>query len=152
VPKLDKATKEKRDRAVIDGMREHAARYAHMGPVIVDGVPYTAEMFVKPFTEHLRAMQRVRELTIALATAVARERQLEAVVKKLFPRWTSFAAASVSAHSQRMREFFIEPHRKPTMSAETKAQAVAKRRETRKRLGTMGKKQRHSAKRKLRGG
>jgi hypothetical protein len=94
-------------------------------------------------------MRRVRELQIELATAVDLERKLDAEAKKLFPRWTSFAAAQVGAHSMRMNDFFVAPHKKPTMSAETKAQAVLKRAETRKRLGTMGKKQRHLAKKKL---
>jgi hypothetical protein len=149
VPNLDKATKEARDRAVIEGMRKHGDGWKD---VFVDGEPLTKEQFVKPFTDHLRAMRRVRELQIALATAIDLERELDAAAKKLFHRWTAFAASRVGAHSMRMHEFFVVPHKEPKMSAETKAQAVVKRRETRKRLGTMGKKQRHFAKKKLRGG
>jgi hypothetical protein len=105
-----------------------------------------------PFEAHLRAMLRVHELTIQRRMAVAEERRLWAQLHPTCEAWSYLALSALGKHSKRLEEVGVVPHKEQTMTAETKARANVKRQETRKRLGIMGKKQRHFAKKKLRGG
>jgi hypothetical protein len=151
MPKLTKETKVNRDRGVLAGIRRHFARYAVDGILELNNVEYTEESLAAHFEQHLRAMQRVHELTIARSIAVAEEREIEARIQPVYRSWKSLAVSAVGERSQRIREFGAEPHRKWHMTAETKKRAAEKRQRTREALGIMGKKQRAILKQKRRG-
>ena len=87
-------------------------------------------------------MVRVHQLTMERAAAIEAERKMEAKVAKIFIGVKSTAEAMMGKHGAGMRDFGIEPDKKPRMTAETKLVANVKRQATRKRRGIVSKKKR----------
>jgi len=139
VPKLAKSTKTARDLGVIRGARKH---FTIRKAIIINEVRYTADSLAAVFEEHLQAMARVHQLTLERSKAIAAERELEAKVARIYIGVKNIAESMMGKHGARMRDFGIEPDKKPRMTAETKLLANVKRQATRKRRGIMGKKQR----------
>jgi hypothetical protein len=144
VPKLAKRTKVDRDQGVIQGLR---AQLTQGEPLVINGVTYTVDELAAFFEEHLVAMARVQELTIARSVAVAQERALEARLAPIYVGVKGLAASMYGKTSPGMQVFGIKPDKKPTMTVQTKQRANEKRQQTRKALGIMGKKQRARLKR-----
>ena len=149
MPKLDKATKARRDKGAIAGIRKHL----RSGQTVTMGdVDYTPEELAQRFEEHLAALARVRQLTIEQRNAVAEERALEKKIVKLHGELKLHAVGRFGRHSARLLDFGIPPEKKPKMSAATKKRANEKRQQTRKERGVMGKKQLREWKKKRREG
>jgi hypothetical protein len=94
------------------------------------------------FEEHLRAMARVWELTIARRVAIQAERALEARLRPVVASLKDVARSRAGKHDARNRDYGFEPDRKPFMSATTKLLANVKRQATRKERGIVGKRRR----------
>jgi hypothetical protein len=94
------------------------------------------------FEEHLQAMARVHELSVQRRIAIEREAAMEAKVAKIYAGVKALAGSFLGPRSPRMREFGIEPDRKPQMTPATKLLANLKRQETRRRRGLVSKKRR----------
>jgi hypothetical protein len=138
VPKISTSTKIQRDQGAIDGIRAHLSKAPR---VQISDVEYAIEELVQIYDDHLKAIERVRELTIARRTAVQEERALEKRVLKVHPGLKTVAVAKFGKYSTRLLEFGIPPEKKPKMSAGTKKRANDKRQATRKERGVMGKRQ-----------
>lgn len=144
MPKLAKSTKVARDLGVLKGIRKHLAPRKS---VVLSGVTYTIEALAAVFEEHLAAMARVDELTLQRAAAVAHERALEVRLRPVHAAIKDLAESELGIHSLRLKDYGIEPDRKPRMTAETKKRANEKRQATRARRGIIGKRRRARMKR-----
>jgi hypothetical protein len=142
VPRRTKSEKLHRDRGIIAGIRNDASLWT----MVLRGKPYTPPELIALFEAHLRALERVSELTTQRAVAIAEEQELEARIAKMAKAVKSRVAAYFGADAPEMEEFGFRPDKKPTMSAETKRRANEKRQATRKERGIMGRKQRKKAK------
>jgi hypothetical protein len=100
-----------------------------------------------PFEAHLRAMDEVDRREKAWREAVAEEQKLEKRIQRHALHLAEIARARFGADGAKLRDFGLEPRKPPRISVQTKAAAVEKRRETRKRRGTMGRRQRTKVKR-----
>lgn len=142
MPNRTKAEKTKRDTGMIAGLRKYFAG-STLG---IRHKNYTVEEVVALFQQHLDALARVHALTIERSTAVRREEELEKKIVALTNAVKGLAKARVGESDPRLREFGVEPDKKPYMSAETKRRANEKRQETRRERGVMGKRQRKKLK------
>jgi hypothetical protein len=139
MPKLAKEGKAKRDRGVLTAIPKLFAKSSEHS---IANQQYTPASLAKPFEDHLRAMARVRELTIALRQAVADERKLDLALRPILAGIKALVRARVGPHSSRMRDYGFEPDKKPSMSAHTKLLANVKRQATRQMRGSGRKKRR----------
>jgi hypothetical protein len=146
VPRLAKITKTTRDRAVLKGLPALMAGRAHL---VVLEERLSREEIAARIEAHLRAMERVAQLTMDLRVAVQNERAIEAALLPFLAALEHCAVGTTGRYDARLRDRGFEPHRKPVMTAETKAVANAKRQATRVRRGIVGKKRRRPPPREL---
>jgi hypothetical protein len=132
-----KSIKRTRDEGAIRGIRKHLSGERS---IILDQTPYTPEELEAFFRDHLAALDRIDALTRERSAAVAVERAAEARLAPIYVHLKKMAESMLGAYSARMRDFDIEPAKVPTMTAETKKRANAKRQATRKKRGIGGKK------------
>lgn len=132
MPKIGKATKTKRDRAVLKGL---PVIMAGRERIDVLGERLTIDRIAERFHEHLRAMALVAKLTIDLRTAVQKEREIESALLPFIAAIKNHAEAGAGQYSSVMRDRGFEPAKKPVMSAVTKLLANVKRQATRKKRG-----------------
>jgi hypothetical protein len=136
VPRLSTATKTKRDTGILNGL---PVLLEGTGRADIPGGPFTIDVLRAMIDKHLRAMAKVRDLTIARRVAVQEERAVEAALQPVLANLKAMAQARVGKYSIRLRDLGFEPDRKPVMSAATKVVANAKRQATRKERGIVGK-------------
>lgn len=139
MPRIGTAAKTKRDRDILAGLPALMGNHTHLDLPI--GRKSLAELRAM-FEEHLRAMPRVWELTIARRVAIQAERALEARLRPVVASLKDVARSRAGKHDARNRDYGFEPDRKPVMSATTKLLANVKRQATRKERGIVGKKRR----------
>ncbi len=145
MPRLSTATKTKRDTGILNGL---PVLLGGSGRADIPGGPFTIDALRAMIDKHLRAMAKVRDLTIARRMAVHEERAVEAALKPVLDSLKGMAQGRVGKYSARLREMGFEPEKKPVMSAATKVVANVKRQATRKERGIVSKKRRRgSAKR-----
>lgn len=139
VPRLSTATKTKRDTGIVAGL---PALLAPSGRADIRGGPFAIDALRAMFEKHLRAMAKVRELTIARRQAVQEERAVEASLRPVIASLKLLAHGRAGKYGARLRALGFEPEKKPTMSVATKVAANVKRQATRKERGIVGKKRR----------
>jgi len=139
VPRLSTATKTKRDTGILNAL---PVLLEGTGRADIPGGPFTIDVLRAMIEKHLRAMAKVRDLTIARRMAVQEERAVEAALKPVLDNLKGMAQARVGKYSIRLRALGFEPEKKPTMSAATKVLANVKRQATRKERGIVSKKRR----------
>ncbi len=139
MPRLSTATKTKRDTGILKGL---PVLLEGTGRADIPGGPFTIDALRAMIDRHLRAMAKVRDLTIARRMAVQEERATEAALKPVLDSLKGMAQGRVGKYSIRLREFGFEPEKKPVMSAATKVVANVKRQATRKERGIVAKKRR----------
>lgn len=136
MPRLSTATKTERNTGILAGL-----------PVLlggskradIPGGPFPLEALRAMFEKHLRAMAKVRDLTIARRQAVQEERAMEAALQPVIASLKLLAHGRAGKHSAKLRAMGFEPEKKPVMSAATKLAANVKRQATRKERGIVGK-------------
>ncbi len=139
MPKLGALTKARRDEAILKGL---GRLFGDRQYVEIAEVRYTKAALAAKFERHLRALARVRELTIERRAAIQEERQIEADLQTILWGVKTFAKTKVGKHSSRMRQLGFEPDNVWHMSAQTKAIANEKRQKTRRKRGIVSKKRR----------
>jgi len=152
VARLGKGERAELVGGVLAAVRRLFKRFARNGELELTRVSYTEQSLVARLEEYLETAERIRELRIALATAVDREETLWLALQPPVGAWKALAGAAVGSTSPRMREFGVRPDKEPKMTVATKKRANEKRQETRKLRGVMGRKQRAMARKKARGG
>jgi hypothetical protein len=136
MPRLGTRTKTERDRAVLRGLPKLFDRqtFAEIGRT-----RYTQQTVRALLQRHLRAMAKVRSLTIARRMAVEEERALERRVHVVVMGLKSIAGIKAGKFSAAIRELGFEPAKQAVMTPAVKAAANVKRQATRKLRG-IGKK------------
>jgi hypothetical protein len=144
MPKIGKLAKATRAQGAIRAIRQ---KLSDERPLVLDGVKHDPDEAVAVLERHLAAMARVRELTIERMKAVADERKLDRVAKRIADGVARALKTRLGPRSPALVEFEVKPEKVPYVSSQVKARAVERRRETRKLRGTMGRKQRARIKR-----
>ena len=140
MPKHAKHTKSDRDRGMITGLRMFKSKLSDLN---IDDRFTSPEAVIAKYQEHLDAMRDATEKEIAWRTALERERTLEREIQTLNPRVQSFLRAVFGERNRgALARFGMRAFKVPTITAETKAAAAAKRLETRRLRRTMGRRQR----------
>ena len=139
MPKRGKRNKQARDLAVIAGVKKHRAFFEETP---ITPAKLGADDLIALFQAHYDAIADIAKYDALRRRAVALERKLE---RGLSQPWRSIKLMMKVRYGDEttlVLDFGMKPHRKPVISAATKAAAVEKRRATRKRKGTMGSRQR----------
>jgi hypothetical protein len=137
VPRLSTATKTMRDTGILKGL---PALLGRSGRADIPGGPFPIEAVHAMFEKHLRAMAKVRDLTIARRQAVQEERAVEAALRPVIASLKLLAHGKAGQYSAKLRTMGFEPEKKPVMSTATKLAANVKRQATRKERGIVSKK------------
>jgi hypothetical protein len=150
MPRVAKVIKRARASSILAGLKK---RYEPDDVLNVGGKKCTRRELVDLYQAHLDALRAVDETAAAASAAVAKER---AIARDLGPV-TFFLKVWVESTLGRspviLGDFGWEVPKKPgPKTVAAKARGAEKLRETRRLRGTMGKRQRKLAARKLRGG
>jgi hypothetical protein len=137
VPRLSTATKTTRDTGIVKGL---PALLRVTGRADIPGGPFTIDALRAMFEKHLRAMAKVRELTLARRQAVQEERAMERALAPVIASLKLLAHGRAGKYSAGLRALGFEPEKKPVMSTMTKLLANVKRQATRKERGIVSKK------------
>ena len=143
MPRHAKSTKVQRDSQMAAGLRAHARE---LGKVQAGHGLVSPEAVAASYEEHLAALKDADAKEVAWKTAIRRERKLEAGIKATHPHVQRYLEAVYGPDSTELVQYGLTPHQEAVTPVATKAAAVEKRRETRRRRGTMGKKQRRKLK------
>lgn len=149
MPKIGKKDKVLRDEGNIVALLEELASEEI---IILEEKSYTRDELLSIFKEHLEVLAEIRRLTIARDIAIALERKLEPRVKRISFHLGEKVKSRIGRRNPLLKKYGFEPEKKPHVPVEAKARAVVRRLETRKLRGTMGRKQRALAKKKLKAG
>lgn len=142
MPRLAKSVKTQRDRAVLKGLSTLMGGRTH---IVVEQKRLTMAQVTARIEEHLHAMGRVAQLTIALGVAIQKERAIEAALLPFLAALKRHAIGATGPYDARLRDHGFEPAKKPVMTHATKVAANAKRQATRKERGIVSKKRRRGA-------
>jgi lipase chaperone LimK len=123
---------------MIKGLAKHAETLINLWI----GSIRSPEELAARFQAHLEAMATVAEDEIRWRIAIQREEKLEKEMKALLARVVPYLLGAFGEDSATLRDFGLEPRKKPKTSVATKLRAVEKRKATRALRKTMGKKQR----------
>src|SRR5258708_15211511 len=139
MPKPAKATKRARDEGMITGIR---SPLTGDDIIMVGGVNYTPAELAAVYQRHLDKLDHIAKCEARWRDALQEESGLEKQIKPLTEFLKTIVRARFGDHAKVLAAFRMSPRRVPTISAEKKLVAVAKRRATRKLRRTMGKRQR----------
>jgi hypothetical protein len=128
---------------MITGLRKHSD---YLEDAFASTTFNSIESVTTRIQQHLDAMSAVKENEIRWRVALDAEAKLEKETAALVRRVASLLMSVYGDRSPKLRDFGIEPRKKPKIGVETMRLAVEKRRETRRLRGTMGKKQRKKIK------
>ena len=148
---MDKRSKTARESRLANIVRAIDQRMANVDSMMMHGKKYTPAELRALFQEELDAMASTRRATAARQAAVRDERRITARNKPVLQAFESYLVNQHGAQSQELKLFTFTPRRKGKKSANVKAKAVERSAETRKRLGTLGPKQRKQKIKKLKG-
>ena len=111
MPRLSTATKTKRDTGILKGL---PLLLEGTGRADIPGGPFTIDVLRAMIERHLRAMAKVRDLTIARRMAVHEERAVEAALKPVLDGLKGMAQGRVGKYSVRLHELGSSPRRSPS--------------------------------------
>ncbi|HEV3191217.1 MAG TPA: hypothetical protein VGY54_12000 [Polyangiaceae bacterium] len=100
-----------------------------------------AELFAE-WQSRIDAAKATKSCRLALAAAVAHERQLDVTVKPLRGAFKTFAQSRFGKNAPELQELGFVQNRTPKKSAQKKAAGAVKAQTTRKARGTKGRQQR----------
>jgi hypothetical protein len=100
-----------------------------------------ADLFAE-WQSRIDAAKATKSCRLALAAAVAHERQLDVTVKPLRDAFKTFAQSRFGKNAAELQQLGFVQNRTPRKSAQKKAAGVAKAQTTRKARGTKGRQQR----------
>ena len=143
MPKRGKQTKRTRDRAMIAGIRKHREQF----PANRGDDPMDVDRLVAMLEAHLATLADVDRYDAMKRDAVALERAQEKALLPLYNRVAEYARNFMGKGSPHLVDFGVKPQAPVALSNEKKLVAAAKRRATRAKRRTMGRKQ----KKKIRG-
>jgi hypothetical protein len=139
---VDKRSKTAREARLVTLLKAIDVQLTDVGTMVMHGKKYTPAELKALFQEELDAMANTRRATAARRMAVKAERRLTARNQLVLAAFESYLVAQHGADAPELETFTFKPHRKGKKTVEVKAKAAERAKETRKRLGTLGPKQR----------
>jgi hypothetical protein len=150
MPRVAKVIKRARASGIIDGVKK---RFAPGATLRLGNEVYTRAQIIAMYQAHLDALRAVDEAAAAASAAVAKEHAIARDIDRFTLSFRLWVESSFGESHEVLGDFGWEQHKKPgPKTAAAKARGAERLRETRRQRGTMGKRQRKAALRKLRGG
>jgi hypothetical protein len=110
--------------------------------LLINGQTYKAEQLQQMLQNQVKAMQQVAATLAAWKDALAAERDGAVTIAEIVSGIHSYVVGMYGTSSTDLQAFGFAPRRKGQPTVETKAQAAAQNRATRKARNTMGSRQR----------